>query len=234
MKKIILAASLFMAATAMKAQQDVGTWSVVPRIGVNLANMTNNDITMGITDGDVTLASKYKAGMKVGVDVEYQVAPQVAVSAGVFYSMQGCRYSDGSVYAGTLESEPTTKCYEGYCDFVYDNQYVTVPVLAHVYLAKNFAVKVGLQGGFLVKSRVKWSSQEYTVDNDGQRTYQSPQSHKQDDGAKKMDLAIPVGFSYEYENVILDARYNVGLTKADNFGARNNVFEFTVGYRFAL
>ena len=32
--------------------------------------------------------------------------------------------------------------------------------------------------------------------------------------AKKVDVAIPLGLSYEYMNVILDARYNVSLTKA--------------------
>ena len=29
-----------------------------------------------------------------------------------------------------------------------------------------------------------------------------------------VEVAIPLGLSYEYMNVILDARYNVSLTKA--------------------
>ena len=30
------------------------------------------------------------------------------------------------------------------------------------------------------------------------------------DGLRKFSLSIPIGISYEYENVVLDARYNVG------------------------
>ena len=42
---------------------------------------------------------------------------------------------------------------------------------------------------------------------------------------------------YEYMNVILDARYNVSLTKAgkgDWDNCKNKVLTFTVGYRFTL
>lgn len=52
---------------------------------------------------------------------------------------------------------------------------------------------------------------------------------------KKVDFAIPVGISYEYMNVILDARYNIGLTKVyDNIDGKNSVFTFSAGYRFSL
>ena len=55
--------------------------------------------------------------------------------------------------------------------------------------------------------------------------------------AKKVNVSIPVGLSYEYMNVILDARYHIGLTKVnkvDGRDSKNKVFTFTVGYRFAL
>lgn len=55
--------------------------------------------------------------------------------------------------------------------------------------------------------------------------------------AKKVDVAIPLGLSYEYMNVILDARYNVSLTKAskgDWDNCKNKALTFTVGYRFTL
>lgn len=52
-----------------------------------------------------------------------------------------------------------------------------------------------------------------------------------------VDLSIPVGASYEYMNVILDARYNFGLTniyKIDAMKSKNRFFTITVGYRFNL
>ena len=55
-------------------------------------------------------------------------------------------------------------------------------------------------------------------------------------GLRKFTLSIPVGISYEYENVVLDARYNVGVLNAYKYGltARNKVFEVSVGYKFDL
>ena len=55
---------------------------------------------------------------------------------------------------------------------------------------------------------------------------------------KKVNFSIPVGFSYEFANVVLDARYNIGLTPIqqvlDYKGPKNKVFTVSVGYRFTL
>jgi hypothetical protein len=52
----------------------------------------------------------------------------------------------------------------------------------------------------------------------------------------KFDLSIPVGISYEYKNVVLDARYNWGLLKVMNVGDAfyNRVFMLSLGYKFVL
>jgi len=70
-----------------------------------------------------------------------------------------------------------------------------------------------------------------------------------DDYMKTFDFAIPVGLSYEYQNFVFDARYNFGVTKVfDNAKSdwlglgvnmgdakvHNSVFQFTIGYKFAL
>ena len=48
-----------------------------------------------------------------------------------------------------------------------------------------------------------------------------------------VSVAIPVGVSYEYEQVVLDARYHFPLTKAmETIDTRNRLFTLTVGYRF--
>ncbi len=46
-----------------------------------------------------------------------------------------------------------------------------------------------------------------------------------------------VGLSYEYQNVVLDARYNWGLTKiydVDKLDSKNSVFQITLGYKFEI
>ena len=60
----------------------------------------------------------------------------------------------------------------------------------------------------------------------------------QNDICKSVDFGIPVGLSYEYKNISLDARYYFGLTKIDKTEnpdtAKNRYFSITLGYRFHL
>lgn len=87
--------------------------------------------------------------------------------------------------------------------------YINVPVMANVYVVPGLAVKLGVQPAF-------------AVDKDGT-------------DAKGFDLAIPVGLSYEFSNVVIDGRYNWGVTKVfDKPDAKNSVFQVTLGYKFDL
>jgi hypothetical protein len=55
---------------------------------------------------------------------------------------------------------------------------------------------------------------------------------------KSVDVGFPIGLSYEYKNVVLDARYYFGLTKIDKTedaeDCRNRMLSITLGYRFKL
>ena len=88
--------------------------------------------------------------------------------------------------------------------------YINVPITLNYYPVSGLALKAGLQPGFLV--------------------------NKDDaEGVKTVDLSIPVGLSYEISNVVLDARYNWGVTKAfDGLDSKNSVFQVTIGYKFQL
>jgi hypothetical protein len=62
------------------------------------------------------------------------------------------------------------------------------------------------------------------------------------DNYNKLDISIPIGASYQVPTVpiYIDARYNLGLTKlqkelsAGEEANKNQVFQLTVGYKFAL
>jgi hypothetical protein len=58
------------------------------------------------------------------------------------------------------------------------------------------------------------------------------------DVCKSVDFGIPLGVSYEYKNIVFDARYFFGLTKIDKTdnpdSARNQYFSITLGYKFNL
>lgn len=97
--------------------------------------------------------------------------------------------------------------------------------MANVYVVPGLAVKVGVQPGFNVNSKGK--AVATTIAGSGDKTV--------DLDAKSVDFSIPVGLSYEYKGVVLDARYNWGVTKVwDNSDAKNSVFQITLGYKFEL
>ena len=65
--------------------------------------------------------------------------------------------------------------------------------------------------------------------------YINPYTKALEDAVKGFELSIPVGLSYEISDFVIDARYNFGVTKvADGDDCKNSVFQFTVGYKFAL
>ena len=54
---------------------------------------------------------------------------------------------------------------------------------------------------------------------------------------KKVDISIPLGVSYEISDFVIDARYNLGLTKINDAGSnssKNSVIMVTLGYKIPL
>ncbi len=200
MKKLFLLASILMVSATAFAQHEVGSLTIQPKVGLNIANLTDND------DADPRL------GLAVGAEFEYQLTDKFSLSAGALYSMQGTK---GTVSESGVHAKMTAKM-----------DYINIPILANVYVARGLAVKLGIQPGFNVTSKYKMSAQG--VDVSGKLS---------DMGVdiKALDFSIPVGLSYEIDNFVIDGRYNVGVTKVtDNDDSKNSVFQFTVGYKFNL
>lgn len=192
MKKILLTAVVMLASVASYAQQVVGSFTLQPKIGMNVASLTKCD------------GCDPRIGLAAGVEAEYQATDIFSVSAGLIYSMQGNKAKEDGV---TL----TTKL-----------DYINIPILANVYVTKGLAVKLGVQPAFNVSDKQKLSGVSASFE-------------AKDVGAESFDFSIPVGLSYEYNNVVFDARYNFGVTNiADGGDSKNSVFQFTLGYKFAL
>lgn len=195
MKKLILMAVMALATVSSFAQHAVGTFTIQPKVGLNLANVTDGD-------GDI------RVGAVAGAEFEYQISDIFSLSAGALYSMQGCK---GEVNVEGFDVDATVKL-----------DYLNIPILANVYVTKGLAVKLGIQPGFNVTSKasVEKSGTKVTTDLDG---------------IESVDFSIPVGLSYEINNFVIDARYNLGVSKImDGSDSKNSVFQFTLGYKFAL
>ena len=224
MKRIFLfVASLFIL-MGVQAQPKPGTFSVTPKVGVNLAKLTKFSWVVD------EAKPRYKSGFVGGVDVNYQATDISAISLGVFYSMQGVKITDFTVNNGD-------GTYIGVNDMHWDWHYINIPLMYNFYMAEGLAAKIGVQAEFLLSNKFKAVSTKFTEDEDGLRTYGPTQrSSSEWSNVHKFDLGIPVGLSYEYMNVVLDARYNLGLLRVikEGFSSQNSFFTFTVGYKFDL
>lgn len=236
MKRKLLFVFFVMASSLAMAQRAAGTFSVIPRVGVSLANLSGDAVYTSVGgDNSVALKSRYKAGFVGGVDFDYQFIPQLSVSLGAFFSQQGCRYANDKV-----EEEIAGKKYKylGFSNASTQLNYLNIPLMANFYLSDNFAIKCGVQVGVNLSGKMKYTETPYSVNEDGEVELEKPIDYNFDANCKKVDISIPVGLSYEYENVIVDARYNIGLSKiydvAGLKGSKGQVIQFTVGYRFEL
>lgn len=205
---------LFMATVALtaSAQNEVGQLTLQPKVSLNLANLTNTKV------GDES--GKIKADFVFGVEAEYGLAEKFSVAAGLLYSMQGCDFGEYKVKANG-------ETVGGWDKNERNLGYLNIPIVANFYFAKGWAIKAGVQPGFLLSAKHK-------VDGVG-----ATESYNDDikDTFKSFDLSIPLGLSFEYEKAVFDLRYNLGVTKMNKEGdnsLKNSVIQFTVGYKFAL
>lgn len=124
MKKVLVVAALMFSSVATFAQHAVGSFNLQPKVGVSIANLTDNN------------SSDARVGLVAGVEGEYQASDIFSVSAGVLYSMQGAKYD-------AFGAKSTEKL-----------DYINVPIMANVYVVKGLAVKLGVQPGFKVNDKL--------------------------------------------------------------------------------
>ncbi len=232
MKKMFLAALFLSAALTVSAQSRPGTFSLTPKVGVGIAKITEPDI---FYTGGHSMKPKYRADFMAGLEGEYQCSDELSLTLGAYYAALGYRTGDTEILQSQTEERVV---YSAYRNAFTRLDYVLVPVMLNMYVVKGFAVKAGLQAGFLVhaKNEVKVSDVIYEKST-GVGTYGSPVTLKNSslEGYRQFDLSIPLGLSYEYMDVVLDARYNLGLLKmSTTSGAKNSFFTFAVGYKFNL
>lgn len=105
-------------------------------------------------------------------------------------------------------------------DLKLNYNFINIPVLANFYITPDFALKIGLQPAFVASAKQKADKNEYDVK----------------DAMQSIDLSVPIGASYQISDFVIDARYNLGVTKINKNGGsiRNSVFQITVGYVLPL
>ncbi len=210
MKRLMILTAILTMAVVAKAQHEEGDFMVQPKVGLNIATLSDAD--KAITD------------LHFGIEAEYMVTDNFSLGLGAILSNQGAKYDYYELNANGEDSRNK---------YTVDLDYVHVPILASYYVLPGLAVKAGVQPGF--KMRAKAKIDDRTVDLD---ELYKVSSYVLDEDIKvsKFDLSIPVGISYEYKNIVLDARYNWGLVKVMNVGDAfyNRCFMVSLGYKLQL
>lgn len=210
MKKLFFTAAVVMCSLTAFAQSKEGTFSIQPKAGINISNLSNKD------------NAKVKVGFTAGAEAEYQLTKQLSLSAGALFSMQGAKST--TVFR---EVDNTTKeIREVDIKNTMEFDYINVPILANYYIIEGLAVKLGIQPGFNIVAKRKRTDGVDKV---------SENLKNLGVDVRKVDFSIPIGISYELNDFVVDARFNLGLTEvADLVKSKNRVFQITFGYQIDL
>jgi len=215
MKKIFLSAVMAIAALAASAQQPVGGISLTPHLGV------------GYAIASPSLCDKYDGFISAvaGVEATYKATDLFGVSLGLDYGYG--QSSSEEFKKGSIKVER------------YLTQYTfSVPVLAQVHFGQ-FAIKAGIQPGWIISPKAHFDSTIEEISNVGNI----------EDQVNSFQLSIPVGISYSPSFPLqFDLRYCLPLTdylkdsamkelSSLGFNYENSklgTIMLTVGYRFDL
>lgn len=210
MKRLMILTTILTMVVVAKAQHEEGDFMVQPKVGLNIATLSDAD--KAITD------------LHFGIEAEYMVTDNFSLGLGAILSNQGAKYDYYELNANGEDSRNK---------YTVDLDYVHVPILASYYVLPGLAVKAGVQPGFKMRAKAKFDDR--TIDLDELYKLGSVLAGE-DIKVSKFDLSIPVGVSYEYKNIVLDARYNWGLIKVMNVGDAfyNRCFMVSLGYKLEL
>ena len=237
----ILFAAISLSTMTAAAQNKVGEFSLKPMAGINVSDLSS----------DEEVNYKAKVGFTGGMEAEYGVTPWLGISLGAMYSQQGAKYEASLGQLGVNEEGRKVAVIIGLKGKL-KADYINMPLLANFYVWKGLSVKTGLQVGFLVNDKMSGNGTlarltELPVDQIIQEDLSIPLttgnffssfSVEESDICKSVVFGIPIGLSYEYKNITLDARYYFGLTRMDDVEddapARNRCLSITLGYKFKL
>lgn len=205
MRKTAFLFAMLMATLTVRAQYEEGDFLIQPRVGVTISN---------ITDGD-----KSKLNVTYGVEFERFFTDQLSFAAGVMFTNQGCKYD--ILYDTNPGESKDTKM---------NLYYGALPITANYYILPGLALKAGIQPAFRVKANIAYGDEKMDFDKALSMLFPGEEVKM-----KTFDLSIPVGLSFEYSRVTIDARYNIGVTKlisGSTDAVHNKVFAITLGYKF--
>ena len=206
MKKLFFVLSTMLFSVGAFAQHEVGSLTIQPKVGLNIANYTNSNGTDS------------RIGLAMGAEFESQITNRFSLSVGALYSMQGAKIA--TVDASTGINVKTT----------FKTDYINIPIMANVYVVQGLALKAGIQPGINVNASYSASAQGVTVSGKLSDVGVGVNVKTLD-----FAIPVGLSYEYKNfvidgrYNIGLTE-----VVKDDIDKSKNSVFQFTVGYKFNL
>ena len=213
MKKLFLLVAIMAMTVVAKAQHEEGDFTIQPRVGVTFATMTGED------------NAKMKTNLTYGLEFERFFTDEFSVAAGILFTNLGFKQTYNDIVYTAHDGNSSAKENK----VTLNNYYGLIPITLNYYVVEGLAIKAGVQPSFRVKTQIKEGDTKLDLDNALDIYFGNEAS------INRFDLAIPVGLSYEFRRITVDARYNLGLIKVfkgtkDNY--YNRYISLTLGYKF--
>ena len=91
MKRLLITLTVITLSASCFAQGKEGHLSIIPRIGVDLAKITNGEYFVAESNSDFKVDANIRPAFACGIDAEYMLNSHFALNAGVYYTQQGAK-----------------------------------------------------------------------------------------------------------------------------------------------
>lgn len=223
--------SALLSPIAALAQTDDATVTVKPMVGMTVTTLA----------GDNTSDIRSGAGWAVGMEGEVRLSERIGLSLGLVYTKNTFK----SVETMT-DGAPSTLLFRSFSNNRFSQEHIQTPLMIAFYPVKHLALKAGIQPRLLLSATWQTHVSGDYADMSGVGyapviIEDLPRTHFDYDQTSqvratfdKVGLSIPVGVSYEWKRVVLDARYHFGLSDEAESGDKERYLMLTLGYKFNM
>ena len=213
MKKFIMLAGMMLACISGFAQMQPGVFTITPKMGVNVASMSNSG------------RSNSRMAFAAGLDFEYQINRQFSFALGTIYSQQGISDDPWTLKTDYITLPLTAFYYpvRGLGIYVGVEPAILVRKKAEIFYKQYSEVAELPKVGDVTKRYID----EYGMTYEG--------IFDKSLGAKRGVVSLPIGINYEFDHCVFGIKYSIGLGNAisgPGVSCTHNVFQISLGYRF--
>lgn len=235
MKRLVALAGLLMAflcPVVTCAQTDKAKTTVKPMAGVTVTTLA----------GDDTSDIKCGMGWAIGLEGEVGLSEQVGLSFGMVYTKNRFKSEETMT-----EGDQQSLFFRSFSDNWFSQEHIQTPLMINVYPVRHLALKAGIQPRLLLSASWRFHVTGNYADMSGVVNYvpvliedlprigfEYDQINQVRNSFDKIGLSIPVGVSYEWKGLVLDARYHFGLSDEAESDGKEQYLMLTLGYKFNM